>query len=143
MSFLEWWGESVDPGEVGTLKVGKEHEPCVHRWLVIVRFAFVAVAVPLLWFLAIPRLPLPLWQSALLVMGGTLIYVALGYLIDPQPEFGNIGWGHGLFDHPWRYSDDLNRLLIALAIALGPGRFVAESLLDARLLFRQPDEPAT
>ena len=130
MSFLEFWGERVDPGNVGTVAVGEEHEACQCRPLIWARFVFVAIGLPVLWFFAVSYVPLPAWQAWAAVVGGTLIYVALGYLIDPQPSMDNIGIAGGLFDHQWRYSDDVNRFLLAAKVFLGPGRFVAESLAD-------------
>ncbi len=130
MSFLEFWGERVDPGNVGTVAVGQEHEACQCRPLVWARFVFVLIGLPVFWFFAVPYVPLPLWQAWAAVVGGTLIYVALGYLIDPQPSMDNIGVAGGMFDHEWRYSDNLNRALLGAKVFLGPGRFVAESLSD-------------
>lgn len=131
MSFYEWWGESVDPGKVGKVGLATEHEACTCRPLVIARFLFVVIAVPVAWCLIVPYVPLPTVQAAVLVAGITLIYVAASYFIDPQPDTDNVGWAGGLIDHPWRYSDDLNRLLVMFRVLLGPGRFVAESILDA------------
>jgi len=45
-----------------------------------------------------------------------------------------------LIDHPWRYSDDINRTLLTAQCFLGPGRFIAESLLDVRELFKERQE---
>jgi hypothetical protein len=130
MSFLEFWGERVDPGSVGTVAVGEEHEACQCRPLVWARFVFVVIGLPVLWFFAVPYVPLPTPQAWAAVVGGTLIYVALGYLVDPQPSMDNIGIAGGMIDHEWRYSDDVNRALLAAKVFLGPGRFVAESLAD-------------
>jgi hypothetical protein len=138
MSLFEFWGERVDPGEVGSFEVGAEHVPSQWLWLTVARFAFVAVALPLVWWFSVPLVPLPLWQSAGLIIGGTLIYVALGYLLRPEPNLDNIGWFGGMMDHPWRFSDDLNRWLLLFQIVLGPGRFVAESVIDFAALFQGP-----
>ncbi len=140
MSLYEWWGERWDPGEVGSVQVSTEHEACTWQPLVIARFVFVVVGLPALWYFTIPLVPLPLWQSAALVVGGTLIYVSLSYFIDPQPNTDNIGVAGGLIDHPFRYSDDLNRNLLGLKVLLGPGRFVAESICDA-LAPPRPEDP--
>ena len=135
MSFLEFWGERVDPGKVGTIDFSGEHEACQCRPLVLARFVFVVAALPVLWYLAIPRVPLPLWQAAGLVVGGTLMYVALSYLVNPQPDLENLGFLGGMVNDPTRRSDNQNRLLLNAQMLLGPGRFVAESLLDMRCFF--------
>ncbi len=139
MSFLEWWGESVDPGKVGQVDLRGQHEVCQSRTLIVLRLVVVLIGLPVLWGLAISTIALPVWQAGALVVGGTLIYMALGYLLRPEPDMDNLGWCGGLMDHPWRYSDDINRMLVALAVVLGPGRFVAESLLDGLTLFKVTD----
>jgi hypothetical protein len=72
-----------------------------------------------------------------LLIGGTLIYAAVGYLVRPEPNFDNTGIAGGLIDHPGRYSDDINRELIGANVLLGPGRFIAESLVDFVLLWQR------
>jgi len=70
----------------------------------------------------------------------TLIYLAIAYHVHPQPDMENIGWLGGLLDHPFRYSDDINRFLVFLVILLWPGRFIAESFVDSfRLLLHARD----
>jgi len=140
MSFMEWWGEEVEPGKVGGVDLSGEHEACRCRPLVLVRFVAVVVGLPVFWYLVTPHVPLPAWQAVVLVVGGTLIYVAFSYLINPEPDLENLGVAGGLIDHPWRFSDDLNRLLLYAQCFLGPGRFVAESVLDVRELFRNDED---
>jgi hypothetical protein len=143
MSFYEYWVESSSGrrGPTGTIKVGEQHEACRCKPLVVARFIFVVIGLPAIWFFTVPLVPLPLWQAAAAVIGGTLIYVAVSYLLDPQPDMDNMGVAGGLIDNPFRYSDDINRHLATLAIVLGPGRFVAESVMDIGVLFEQPSEP--
>jgi hypothetical protein len=76
-------------------------------------------------------------HAGLLALVGTAVYLLVAYVVHPHPELANVGWLGGLFDHPFRYSDDVNRLLVFLVVVLWPGRFVAESLVaTARLLAR-------
>jgi hypothetical protein len=107
MRFIEWWGESVDPGKVGSVDFSADHEPCRCRALVLARFLFVVIGLPVVWYLTVPHVPLPIWQAVVLVIGGTLIYVALSYLADPAPDLENLGpaGGPGPADSwPSRYS---------------------------------------
>ncbi|MEE9603126.1 MAG: hypothetical protein V3V75_07465 [Thermoguttaceae bacterium] len=140
MSFMERWGESVDPGNTGNVDISAQHETCRCLPLVAARFVAVVIGLPVAWYKIIPHVPLPLFQAIALVIGGTLVYVALAYLINPQPDIENLGWAGGLIDHPWRYSDDINRTLLTAQCFLGPGRFIAESLLDVRELFKERQE---
>ncbi|NQT36631.1 MAG: hypothetical protein HQ581_04030 [Planctomycetes bacterium] len=141
MSFLEFWGERVSPGKIGSVTTPEGHEACRYKPLVLIKFLFVVIGLPVAWCLVVPRVPLPLWQAIAAVVGGTLIYVALCYLIDFEPEMDNLGWLGGAMDNPVRYSDDVNRWLLGLKCLLGPGRFVAESVLDIRIFFQgRPQE---
>jgi hypothetical protein len=139
MTFLELWGEEVDPGQIGSVGVGQEHEACRSPTLVWLRLMAVVSILLLLWYLSIREIPWPLWQASAAVIGGTLIYVAVAYLFRPDPDMGNLGWCGGLMDNPVRWSDDANRFLLALAIFLGPGRFVAESIFDAVTMLSPTD----
>jgi hypothetical protein len=78
----------------------------------------------------VPLLPLPTFQSAVLLVGLALIYISVGYFVHPEPDDSNIGLLNGLIDHPFRYSDDINRWLRGFDMLLAPGRMVAEGFLD-------------
>jgi hypothetical protein len=60
----------------------------------------------------------------------TGLYLLAAYLIHPKPDTSNVGWLGGFIDHPFRYSDDINRALVFLLILLWPGRLVANGLVD-------------
>ena len=51
-------------------------------------------------------------------------------------DMNNLGWAGGLFNKPFRISEDVNRFLLFLKIVLLPGRFVAESCVDVIVLIR-------
>lgn len=145
MSFYEWWAESSNPGPVGTVEFGgEEHERCRWKPLVWARFLFVAIGLPILWGVIVSMVPLPWYQATALVVGISLIYIALSYLIEVKPDMSNVGWGGGLVDDPFRYSDDINRQLMSVQCLLGPGRFVVESIVDwmelVAVYHESPDE---
>ncbi len=53
------------------------------------------------------------------------IYLLISGVVRPRPDTTNVGWLGGLVDHPFRWSDDVNRLLILLLVLLlvfGPKR---------------------
>lgn len=140
MGFQEWVGESYDPGPRGTVEMGFGHASPQWTWLIVARFVFSVVLLAVVWGLSAPQIPLPALQSWGLVIGGTLIYLGLGYIVRPEPRTDNLGWSGTLFDHPGRWSDDYNRTLIAWTVMLGPGRFITESLLDGLSLLRPSHE---
>ena len=117
-----------------------DHEPCRCRPLVWGRLLFVVVGLPLFWCWAVPQVPLPTWQAAVLVVGGTLIYLAMAYLFFSQFDIDQFGDAHGYNDHPYQMGRGLVRLRMSAQFFLGPGRFIAESLLDARELFGSEQE---
>ena len=130
MSLFEWFGESSNPGPVGTVDVQSRSRGRRPRIGVLVCFGLAAVFLGL-WAYFV----LGVWGvwSATGLVGvavGTGGYLFLGYTVHPKPDMSNVGWAGGLFDHPFRYSDDINRSLIFLTVALWPGRFVSESLVD-------------
>lgn len=152
MSLLEWLGESIDPGEIGTVDVGNPGREPRTRGVVL---ACLAVSLLLLggWgyvVIAVMEVTSPLGITG--IIAGTILYLVAGFFIHPQPDTSNIGWLGGLIDHPFRYSDDVNRFLLFLMIFLWPGRFVSESLVDTVGIFfpsrrrrrrkKRRDEPA-
>jgi hypothetical protein len=139
MSLLELYGEQFDPGDKGTVEISDGHITFRSKPLILFRAIVVIVLVSAAWWLAWPYLPLEGFQRGVLLVGVTLIYVSLGYLVRPEPNFENMGWLGGVVDNPVRYSDDINRTLLTVRILLDPGRFVAVSLVDLPLLFEHAD----
>jgi hypothetical protein len=137
---MELFGEQYDPGQKGTVTISDGHITFRSKPLILIRAVVVIVLVSAVWWLSWPHLPLEGLQRGALMVGVTLIYVSLSYLIRPEPAFENMGWLGGLMDNPVRYSDDINRSLLTLRILLDPGRFVAVSLVDLPLLFYDPAE---
>lgn len=134
MSLLEWLGESRNPGPVGDVHLTPPPPEGGPPARIVVR-ALVALALlaAVTWYaiddaLEVGGTPL---APALLVA-----YLALSAFVSPEPDADNIGYARGLVDDPFRWSDDANRTLLFLAVALAPGRFVIGALLDAVRLAR-------
>ena len=76
---------------------------------------------------------------------GVLAYLAAGYWIRPRPEYSNLGIAGTPIDHPFRWSDDANRILVFLLVLFWPGRFIAETGVDiwrfVRSFFNGTPEP--
>ena len=136
---LEWFGERFNPGDVGEVTFGGGEISKREKAVVVIRLI---VALTMLggwfWLLANPFGVESLkWWA---ISGAlTIMYLVIAWHVRPEPDMDNLGWGGGLFDHPFRWSDDFNRTLLWLRILLWPGLFTAESLLDApTLLGSQP-----
>ena len=135
MSFSQWFDDQRDPMEAGTVQLGCSHVICRNPFLVWVRFLFILVGIPVLWYFVVPHVPLPTWQAWTMVVGVTFIYVALSYLINPKPDETGLMIDPGA--HYTNVGSDLwNRGLIYFALILGPGRFVAEAGLDTMILLQ-------
>lgn len=63
-------------------------------------------------------------------LGVLAAYLLVAYFVRPRPTTTNIGWAGGLVDHPFRWSDDLNRGLLFLRVLLWPGRFAVSAMRD-------------
>ncbi len=60
----------------------------------------------------------------------TTIYLGVAYAAAPRPNLSNVGlWGTPL-DHPFRFTDDINRIQAFLMVFLAPGRVVSAGLAD-------------
>ncbi len=63
-------------------------------------------------------------------------YLLAGYVLHPRPLYDNVGFLWGIVDHPLRWSDGANRMLVMLGAVLAPARFVTASLVEAYHLSR-------
>ena len=130
MSIFEWLGESSNPGPVGRAEFGPRKRGDQTRFTVLLRafLSFVLIGAAI-WLLAEPMgirgLSAYLYPSL-----GFLVYCLIAYFVHPEPDESNMGLIVGLFDHPFRYSDDHNRFLLFLMIFLMPGRFISEAAVD-------------
>jgi hypothetical protein len=140
VGWFEWFGESCNPGPVGDVDMAPPS--CRPRNPVVVAILFL-VAVGLLGgWLAWLWTVVPSLANFTLAVCATLAYLRIGYFVQPRPDMTNIGLLGGLIDHPFRYSDDLNRLLIFLWIILWPGRALTSCLVNPWLLARDQEEAA-
>jgi len=140
MAYLGHWADRTESGSGRSVRFGAEHEACGSKTLIVLRAVFVVVGLPIAWAMMTPQVPLPTIQATLVVIGGTLMYVALAYLIDPVPDLDNLDPTAAVVDRPWDYSDNQARRLLWIKCFLGPGRFIAESVFDVRELFASPEQ---
>jgi hypothetical protein len=80
----------------------------------------------------------------LLLLAGVAVYLAFAHYVHPRPNRDNLGWAGSLIDHPLRWSDDHNRMLLFLQIVLYPGRYATtgvRNLARLALTARAPAKP--
>jgi hypothetical protein len=133
MSLFEWLGESLNPGGVGG--VGHhENRRTRTRWGAICT-GVIALGVCLLPFIGVVSQELSL-ERAGIRLAVESVYLVIAYHLKPEPDTDNLGV-FGMFDHPFRYSDDINRFLLFFLIALFPGRLLSIGLVDFVRAFRR------
>jgi hypothetical protein len=133
MSYLEWWGESIQRQPRGSLEFSGQYQPGLRPlWLILLKWLGVCAMVAVGFGIALPSLMpiLPLWKAIGLSGGLMLIYCGIAFFCRPEPNMENMGWGGGLMDDPTQISDDINRSLWNLHCFLGPGRFVTSTVLE-------------
>jgi len=133
-SFTELQGQSSLLHKSGTVEIQTavvaERKPA---WLVALKLLGALGMVAVGAAIAVPTLlqfKFPLWQAAAITAVGMLVYTAIAYFIRPEPNTDNLGFGGGLANDPFQYSDDVNRFLWKAHCMLGPGRFTAQTLID-------------
>ncbi len=137
MSLFEWLWERKNLHPIGEIKdreKPKKGEPI--NWL------FLIFGQMLFWFIFYQLLNSEFFMeksfNLKLIFGGAfLIYLIVGYKLDIQPDYDNMGWLGGVFDNPFRYSDDMNRFLIFFKILFYPGFLMAGSFVEfKKLMFK-------
>ena len=126
MGLFEFFGERRNPGPTGGLEV---RPPDRGGDALALRVAIAVTALGgwlvLLWH----------WTSStggfVAGIGVSAAYLIVAYFVRPTPDYSNVGLLGGLIDHPFRYSDDINRFLIFLHALLWPGRFISAAIIDA------------
>lgn len=122
MGLFEWWMERKNPGPTGNAQFGQDPS-ATDQWPL-----WVQVLVVLLGGAAWIGLGFLVWpwalDDALLFLLGFAAYLALAYFVHPAPATRNMGWMGGLIDHPFRFSDDVNRFLLFFQAFLYPGKIM-------------------
>ncbi|MBL9133391.1 MAG: hypothetical protein JNG86_19425 [Verrucomicrobiaceae bacterium] len=126
----------MDPGPTGETQFGARERGRRTRFVVLARAAISIVMLGGLLFLLWHNFGFRDFPSYRNVFAVLLFYSCVAYFVHPEPDHSNMGWLGGLMDHPFRFSDDVNRFLLALSILLAPGRFWSESLVDLFRLVR-------
>ncbi len=134
-SWFEVVGERNDPQKPGSVKLNTFYETQKKPlWLVSLKLLGLLAMLAVGYALLVPILPLPIWQRFVVASGIMLIYVGIAFFVRPEPNPDNLGFLGGMMNDPTRYSDNISRGLWNAHCMLGPGRFIAETLLDCSTL---------
>ncbi len=119
MGLFEFIGEAMNPGSVGRIQSNKGINKNVNIRTLVLKSIISGGIIIGLYFLIFGR---SFYLKGLLIyLGIMFVYCIIGFYIVPKPDYSNIGWLGGLIDHPFRYSDDLNRMLIFFCYCLISG----------------------
>ncbi len=152
-SLTEWRGQS-SYDKHGSIELNTTYVTSRKPlWLVLVKLAVLAGMMGVGGVMVLPLLAqwMPLWKGVLAAAGVLLLYIGVSFFCRPQYNGDNMGWFGGMTNDPFQYSDNINRFLFQLHMLLGPGRFAAETILDACALagwaqgpevVEEPAEPA-
>jgi hypothetical protein len=130
MGMFEWWGEQWNPGRVGGVDLMEDRPVPQSAGLTFARFGLTLATVfgAAVAAMLVPQEPSPV--LVLQVAGALVAYIVIATILRPKPDMKNMGFAGGLIDNPFRYSDDLNRGLMWLAILFWPGRFLGNGVVD-------------
>ncbi len=129
---FEWLFEMINPGPVGDLSTHKNVRNRTRLSAILTGIPAVVIAftpITIIYYVnrsTDPKLSNHLWTAILLEIS----YLLIAYFLKPEPDDSNLGWLRGIFDNPFRISDDFNRFLLFLLLALLPGRLVGIGLVD-------------
>ncbi|MBN7772304.1 hypothetical protein [Clostridium aminobutyricum] len=127
MGLIEFIGELINPGEIGTIektKRGKGERLDTLIVKTIVSIVIVTVIYYLVFGISFH------FKEFITFVSVMAVYSAAGYFISPKPDYSNVGWLGGIFDNPFRFSDDINRMLIFVMVILMPGRLISTTVLS-------------
>jgi len=122
MSLLEFFGDnnSEDVGSIETIK----HKNEISLTPIIITKGIIGIGLLGLseWGIMVSGYPVLL--NILLI-----IYLVIAYNVDPKPRMDKLGLLGGLVDHPFKYTDDINRTMLFFKIILFPGKIIGTSII--------------
>ncbi len=139
MGLLEWFSESNNPHRIGEIKsreASKKEDPI--NWLALMfgQAFFWTCFYFILKFSHETNGSIDV-KWLLIVAGFFISYLLIGYFFDVQPDYDNVGLLGGVFDHPFRYTDDFNRFLIFLKVIFFPAYIMSKSWVELWRCWKQ------
>jgi hypothetical protein len=134
MGLMEFIGETIRPGKIGTvdMKKGKKEK---RIGILIIKTILSIAIVTFIYYMTI-GLSFHLKESLLFIAILTA-YCIVGYFISPKPDYSNVGWFGGVFDNPFKISDDANRILFLSMLILMPGSLISSTIVSWITLFKK------
>jgi hypothetical protein len=134
MGLIEIIGELIKPGKIGTVDITRRKKEKRISILIIKTILSITIVTVLYYLIFGISFHTKEFLLFVAVIAG---YSAVGYFILPKPDYSNIGWFGGVFDNPFKISDDVNRMLVFVMIILMPGRLISTTILSWIDLFKK------
>ena len=135
MGMLEFFFERKRPGNIGSIDKNKKPIQPINTPLLLLKLVL-SIGVIAAIFYATVLQNLNLINTVIFVIV-LLIYCFISYNYIPRPDYSNMGLFGGLIDHPFKFSDDVNRTLRVLLVLLYPGRFITTTLIQTITVVRR------
>ena len=134
MSIFEYLFERKKSGNVGSFEKSKLSIKHVSIPILLLKLFISIFMVYGLFYITVSQsLNFINMMIFLLILFG---YCLLSYKFIPRPDKSNMGLLGGIIDHPFRYTDDLNRVLILFLVLMYPGRFITLTALQIMMQFK-------
>lgn len=129
MGLFEWIGEHYNPGPTGSIDFKANQQPQGPPPHINLRFLVAAGLFSAVQYGFAAAGYLADFSQLLLAEGCLAAYLGMAYFIRVRPNFDNTGWVPFLINHPFRISDNFNRLLVFLWVIFAPGKFIAQAIV--------------
>ena len=124
MSIWEWLFERNNPGPLGSICDSDKNPEKENLWVTVVGGCLALAALSFVsWhFVIADSFKYQFWDYLLRPLS-LCIYLLVCANYTVRPAFNNMGY-LGFIDNPFRYTDDINRWLFFIMIALLPGKLI-------------------
>lgn len=134
MSIIEYLFERKNPGKVGSIQKNTEPIKMVSVLVLIFRILVSAAIVFGVFYVTVGS-DLTI-VNTVIITTILFVYCLISYCFIPRPDTSNMGLLGGLVDHPFKYTDDINRTLFGLSIIMYPGRFISKTVIQTFVILR-------
>jgi hypothetical protein len=135
MGLFEYLFERKNPGNVGNIETNRQPVKKIGiPFLIIKLLISIFIVSGLFYLIVVINFS---FSKLIIFIIAFLVYCTISYNYIPRPDTSNMGLLGGLIDHPFRYTDDINRNLVVLSVLMYPGRFITTTIIQTVMLFRK------
>lgn len=129
MSLFEWLGEYYNPKNIG--EIIKETPPKKNKpkYKIYIHFVISILLIIGYYYLWLNNDTTFNFKKIIIISILLIVYLLIAYNYKIRPDYNNIGLFGTPIDHPFRFSDDINRFYIFSELFLLPGRYITSSII--------------